>query len=427
MIDAKNIKQALAIDVALSTPMVEAMTLWVNMYRNKSPWLGNNISSMNLAAAIASEIARTVTIEMDVELGESDRAKFLLEQFEPVMNQIRDAVEWGCAKGGLMFKPFIDGEEIKVDIVQADQFYPIHSDSSGNILAAVFVNYQRVGKWYYTRLEYHNVKGNLNVEDGQEKQTGYIVQNKAYRGEAPDSLGHEVPLEMVDEWKDLLPEATIENVEVPLFAYFKYPMANNINSLSPLGVSCYSRATDLIEQADKQWSSFLWEVKSGERAVFVDSLAFARDDEGKPIIPNKRLYRTLETGSMEGELFKDWTPDIREEELLNALEATLKRIEFTCGLATGTLSNPQTIDKTATEIKTSKQRTAATITDTQKSLSKALDALFLAMEAWADLEGLGGSGEIEPVYRYDDLIIVDKDAQFQQDPEIGHGSDYVQG
>jgi A118 family predicted phage portal protein len=204
-------------------------------------------------------------------------------------------------------------------------------------------------------------------------------------------------------------------VDKPLFGYFKFPLANNIDPLSPLGVSCFSRAVDLIEEADKQWSRFLWENESGERALYVDELAFGRDDEGDPVLPNKRLMRTLETGTTESDMFEDWTPDIREESLLSGLDAILKRIEFNCGLATGTLSNPESIDRTATEIKASKQRSAVTITDTQKAISKLLDQLFYAMDAWATMSKLGGTGKLKKKYGYDDSIVVDKDTQWNQD------------
>lgn len=418
MIDKKTVQEALGLDVALSTPMIEGLTLWVSMYENKSPWLGDDVFSLNLAAAISSEISRTVTIEMEVDLGNSPRARYLAEQFEPLMEKMRIAVEYGCAKGGLMLKPYPQDKNILVDVVQADQFYPVKFDSSGNITAAVFVDQRLIGKYYFVRLELHDTHYEEVSDDGKTTLKGYLVRNLAFRSEVPDSLGQEVELKMVKDWADLEPVAIIQNVENPLFAYFKYPLANNIDPLSPLGISCFSRAKDSIKEADKQWSRFLWEMESGERAVYVDELAFARDDEGKPKLPNQKLYRTLETGSMEGELFKDWTPDIREEAILNGLDAILKQVEFQCGLAYGTMSDPNTVDKTATEIKASKQRTAATITDTQKSLEKALNQLFLAMDTWATMSKLAPTGKYEPVYKFDDSIIVDKDAQFQQDLQL---------
>jgi len=404
MIGKASIKQALSVDIAMSSAMVEALKTWTLMYENKATWLNADVLSLNLPVAIASEVAREITIEMKVTIEGSPRATYLAEQFEKVMDKLRDAVEFGAAKGGLMMKPYVSEGAIEVDYVHADQFFPISFDAGGNIKACVFVDQRTVGVQIYTRLEYHELKG-----------TNYIVKNKAYRSTTSDTLGQEVPLDSVDKWKGLAQEATIKNVTKPLFAYFRYPLANNIDSSSPLGVSCYARAVDLIKQADIQWSNLLWEFESGKRALYLDVLAFGKDDEGKPILPNKRLYRTLETGSMEGELFKEWTPNLREQNMINGLEAILRKIEFVCGIAYGTLSDPENVDRTATEIVASKQRSFATIVDAQKSLKGAIEQLLYAMDTWTTLKKLAPKGTYTTVYDFDDSIVVNKDMQFQQD------------
>ena len=88
---------------------------------------------------------------------------------------------------------------------------------------------------------------------------------------------------------------------------------------------------------------------------------------------------------------------------------------FNCGLAYGTLSDPEAVEKTATEIAVSRQRTYATITDTQKTLQAALEQLIWAMDVWATLGKLAPRGTYQVVYSFDDSVVVDKDAQFQQD------------
>jgi A118 family predicted phage portal protein len=228
----------------------------------------------------------------------------------------------------------------------------------------------------------------------------------------------------VDVWKDLKPEATITGIEKPLFGYFRYPMANNIDTLSPLGISCFARAAVgdkcLIQQADEQWSNLLWEFESGQRALYADVVAFGRDEDGKPVLPMKRLYRALNGSADIGDegFFKEWSPSFREASILAGLEAILRRIEFVCGLAYGTLSNPETVDRTATELKISQQRSYATITDTQKALKETLDQLLYGMDTWATLNNLAPAGSYEVNYDFDDSVIVDKGLQFQQDMQL---------
>jgi A118 family predicted phage portal protein len=326
MIGTGSVKSALSIDIAISPLMAESLQLWALMYNNFSPWLSKDVHSLNLSAAISAEIARTVTIEMKIAVTGSARATWLQEQIDRFMPHLRQYTEYGCAKGGLMLKPYVDADnQIAIDCVQADMFYPIAFDTNGHITSCIFADQRTVGRDYYTRLEYHTMT-----------PAGCVIKNLAFKSLARDTLGTQVPLSSVNDWTLLLPEATITGVTKPLYAYFRYPVANSIDPTSPLGVSCYARATQLIEQADKQWSNLLWEFESGQRALYVSEDAFKKDVRTSlPILPHKRLYRTLDmSGDIgSGGLYEDWTPTLREENILRGLDAILRQIEFTCGLA----------------------------------------------------------------------------------------------
>lgn len=420
MIGQNTIKDKLKVEVALSDAMAEAIKQWSDMYENNASWLKDNeIFSLGIAGAVSSEISRAVTLEMRVKVGSSARAKYLQAQLDKVLTKLRVMVEYGAAKGGLMFKPYPRGEAIEVDYVQADQFYPTEFDANGNITGCIFADQKvRNGK-FYTRLEYHHF-GSVDWKD-KSSASGYVIENMAFKSSTSTELGQPVGLDSLPEWADIEPVAVI-NVDRPLFAYFKYPLANNIDPTSPIGVSCFSRATGLIEQADKIYSSLVWEFESGQRALYADILAFM-DEDGKKVLPTKRLYRALNGvsnpigGNPEG-LFHEWSPEFREQSILSGLDAVLKKIEFNCGLSYGTISDPAVEAKTATEIKISRQRTYATITDTQKSLQSALDQLLWAMDIWTTLYKLAPVGKYTPVYEFDDSIVVDKDQMFQQDMRL---------
>lgn len=406
MISRQTVKDALHVDVAISQPMALALQKWSLMYVNQAEWLDKDVKSLNLPAAIASEIARAVTLELKVVVAGSPRADFLSEQLQMVVSKLRQQMEYGAAKGGLMMKPYVSGKTLLVDFVQADCFYPISFDASGNITAVVFSDQRQVGGKFYTRLEYHNM-----VAGGCE------IKNQAYKSDSVNVLGTECALTDVDVWKNLVPEATVQKVDKPLYAYFRFPAANNIDSTSPLGVSCYARAVDLIQQADEQWSNLLWEFESGKRAMYVDELAFGKDTNGKPLLPIKRLYRTIGSDAPvdQTKLFEEWSPDLREQNILAGLEAILRKVEFNCGLSYGTLSNPATIDKTATELKISQQRYYALVTDIQKVLKTCLEQLLSVMDVWATLSKLAPKGSFEATYDFDDSVVTDTEAQMAQD------------
>lgn len=412
MLNKGTISQAVNVDIAVSSEMATSLVEWRNMYLNQADWLTTNVYSLGLPAAIAAEIARAVTIEMEVEISGSARADFLNENMQRVVDRLRDEVEVGCALGGLIIKPYPKDDRLSYNYVGADSFYPVDFDDDGNIISCIFVDTTQIKNQYFTRLEFHQ------MIDG-----GYQIINKAYKSTSKETLGGEVPLDSIPAWADLEPEAFITNIEKPLFSYFRYPISNNIDMDSPLGISCYSKAQNgkvqLIKQADEMWSGLMWEFESGERAMYVDTTAFPRGSDDKPILPKakQRLYRPLnQTGNIgdKNQLYDDWSPAFREASYESGLNDILKRIEFNCGLAYGTLSDPQYIDKTATEIKSAKQRSYATILDTQKSLKACLENLLYASDVWATLYNLSPRGNYEAAFKWDDSIVTDAELKREQ-------------
>lgn len=398
-----DIKRAFGANVCVSNEMQQALDLWCRMYEDCPPWSGETVKTMQIPSAVASELARLVTIEMKSEIGGSYRAQYLNEQYQNVLDDIRRCAEYGCAKGGLIFKPYVTDGKIAVDYIQADCFFPTAFDSSGRITGAVFTDRIHRGGRIYTRFEYHDFKDGI-----------YSVKNIAYVSDSENHIGSRTSLSSIAEWADIQEETLIQNVDKPLFAYFRMPNANTSDVRSPLGASAYARAVDLIKEADRQYSRLLWEFESGERALYVSDTAFRRDKNGKAITPNKRLYRLLSAEDAKGDLFQDWTPTLREENILRGLNALLRKIEFNCGLAYGTLSDVQDTDKTAEEIKASKQRSYATVCDIQKALRSALEDLIYAMDALCSLYRLAPDGKYDVSFEFDDSIAADRQAEFAE-------------
>lgn len=402
----QTVETALGIKLAASAEMLDAIELWGAMYQNSPPWQGERAQTMGLPAAIASEIARLVTIEMKSGITGSVRADYLNAQYQRAIRDIRWHVEYGCAKGGLIFKPYINGGDIVVDYVQAGQFYPVAFNTGGRITDIVFVERKQAGEVTYTRLERHKMSGKMCV-----------ITNKAYRSLNKNYLGTQTQLSVVEEWAGLEPEATIGPVDCLLMGYYRPALANTIDTVSPLGVSVFSRAAGLIEEADKQYSRLLWEFEGGELAVDADVSIFHRHPKtGKLTLPKgkERLFRALNMDSLQSGIkpLETFSPAFRDESLINGLNQLLMRIEDTCGLARGTFSNPpQDVARTATELKILRQRSYATVADNQKALQSALEQLVYAMDVWATIGKLAPAGKYDAAFEWDDSIIVDTQSE----------------
>lgn len=388
----KNSLYREGVTVKLSEEMSAAISKWDSMY-------GDN-GRLALASSIAAETARLTTLELKSRVMGSKRADFLDGEYQKFLDGIRNITELACATGGVVFKPYVQGNEIKVAAIRAENFIPTEFNESGDIMGAAFLERYYAGRKVYTRIEQHSFK------NGE-----YTIKSTAYLGEDEKELGKQVPLSETI-WSDIAPVVTMSGIKAPLFSYFKMPMANCIDSASPLGVSVYARACGLIQDAEEQYKRLLWEFESGERALYVDQSAMRRDENGNCQIPDRRLYRLLNSG--DDTLFADWSPEFRDASLLNGLNEILRRIEFNSALAYGTLSDVMNVDRTAEEIKVSKQRSYAHILEIQKALKTALTKLLTAMDTLCDLYGLAESGEYNLSFSFDDGVVSEKREEFKE-------------
>ncbi|RHR72621.1 phage portal protein [Eubacterium sp. AF15-50] len=391
------------VDLSYLTAMAGYIELWSAMYEGKSPWLKKNDENCNLPASIAQEIARLVTLELKSECTGSERADYIEKYYAKALESLKKYVEYGCAKGSLIFKPYVTANGLAVQYIQADCFFPISFDDSGNITDCIFTEQFRKNKKIYTRLE----------RDIIEDDT-LTIENMAFVSSNPEILGTQVEITAVDKWKMLENEVKFKNVSKLPFGFFKVPLANTVDSTSPIGVSVYSKAIDSIKLADERYSQIDWEFVSKETAIHIaESLLKLNKSTGKFEYPGgkDRLYREVEysSGATDKPLLDVYSPDIRDQSFYNGFNNQLKRVEFDCNLAYGTLSDPNNVDKTAEEIKTSKQRSYSMVSDTQLALQNALNGLIVAMDFWVSIYGLAPEGKINTSFEWDDSIVVDSE------------------
>lgn len=415
MIQYENIKKAMGVDIAISQKMSEAINRWSKLYVNEAPWLKEDIKSLELPAAICSEMARLVVMEAKISISGSPRADMIAGYMEPFLNNLQIYVEYACSTGGIVFKPYVDNKGIAIDVVQSGYFYPVEFDSANNITAAIFPEFKRVGQKLYTRLEYQHFTGDK-----------YIIANKAFVSRQAQvktdniiNLGQEIPLEDVPEWKELASYVEFEHADRTLFSYFRIPIANNIDPESPLGVSVFARAVNQIKDADEQYGSAMWEFRSKEAAIQAADEFFKKNRKGEVQLPKgkERIYHAMGPNIQDHEgkpFFNVYSPEIRDESFFNGYNRIVQKIEFNSGLAYGTLSDPQVVDKTAEEIKASKQRSHSTVKAIQNSLGRAITGLVNAADAWMAISGIGVSGKVEVSTDWDDSLIVDKKYELEQ-------------
>lgn len=391
---------------AVSMTMEQQIALWYAMLVNTPPWQDCNVKAVGLPAAICREVTRPTLVEFTANITGSQRADYLNDGFQLAKENFGKALELGLALGGVALKPYIYGDKLLVDMTGAAGFQPTKFDPTGRCIGGVFRDKPvKVNGKYYVRLESHDLT-----------DTTYTIRNKAYYSDSTGSVGAPAPLDVVPEWADIQEEVTVQNMDGPLFAYFKPPIANTADTNSLCGMSIYGDAAtvELIKQADEQWERLRWEFKSGERKVLMD---------GNTTTANMFDKRLFEIGAFtaDGDFYQFLNPELRNDAVYKGFQDVLRRIEFNVGLSYGDISDPQTVEKTATEIRSSKQRKYVLISSIQTALEHTFDSLIYAMDVYATLYGLAADGEYEVTYDWGDSILDDqetKDNEFARDLQL---------
>ena len=400
MFPAKNIKEALDLDTCVSDEMLNQMNLWAAMYRGHAPWCKDPVVSLRKEQGICKEFANVVLNEMESKVSIESLDKI----YRDAVRDLNENLQSGLALGSIVIKP-LGGN--KVEYITADRFIPIEFDDSGRLVNVVFVQVKKLADDdFYHRFEQHNFK----VNDGT-----LTITNTAFHSDSAESIGRRIDLKDVDEWKNLPESVTYAGLEKPDFGYYRNPIKNEIDG-SSCGVSIYDSAVKQLRNVDLQGARLDWEFESGERAINVDSAALTTrvdPDTGRMLqeLPklDKRLYRGLNLTA--DELYKEWSPEFRDANIINGLNAYLRQVEFNVCLSYGDLSDVSDVEKTAAEVKVAKKRKYNMVSAIQENLKECLEDLVYALAFYNSMLRSG----YEFLCAFNDSILVDEETERQQD------------
>ena len=369
-----EMKRIAGTDVTLSQTMITAINRWKNMISGNAEWLDSDsgIISLRSEVGICREFSDIAIGEMEAKVDNND---FLNNALQLAVRDLNENLQDGLALGSFILKP-LGGD--KSEFVSADKFVPVSFADNGMPNDVMFLTRKRTGESsWYTKVERHrfNADGNL------------VIENKCYHSSAESNIGLPCGLNAVPEWANIEPgPITYPGMKKNDYGYFRVPLKNRVDG-SACGVSIYAEAEELIRNADIQFGRLDWEYNSGERAVHVDERALRHKGGGKVSVPHgkQRLYRGLNLEQNSGELYKEYSPAMRDEAYIRGLEKAYRSIEFVVELAYGDLSDASEVDKTATEVRASKQRKYNRVNSIQANLRDCLADFVDALAFWNDV------------------------------------------
>lgn len=353
----------LSIKPAISQTMITNVNKWYKCYAGEAEWTNNDVKSLRLEKSIVREFANIVLNEMTVSISNQE----LQDLYDSIKsNELNIGLQQGLAMGAFVVRPLGEGKN-RAQFLSQNNYIPLKFNDAKRLTEVIFPDIINEGKRIYMRLEHHSVN----------PETGLSINNYAVMSKDDGNSWVKINLNSVPEWADIEESVTYPEMLKPDFGYYCNPFDNTIDQ-SPCGVSVFEPAIDIIRKADVQFGRLDWEFESGERAIFVDVSLMKNQEMNKM---SDRLYQTVDADGDE-DLIHEHSPALREADYISGLDEYVRKIEFAVGLSYGDISNPQSVEKTAEEIKVSKQRKYNTVSAIQENLKDCLEDFVYALAFW---------------------------------------------
>lgn len=396
-----------------------------NQYIKERPF-----NALNMTKAMSRRMASIIfgkTAEYSFEnetLGMYVNNVFQRNRFN---DNLQENLEKAIATGGFAVRPYVENNQVKIAWCDADQFYPLESNSNEIKECCIASTTIKSGETkddytYYTLLEFHQWQS-----DGT-----YTITNELYKSDNEATVGEQVPLDEV--YTGLQDEVVFHNITRPLFAYFKMPSANNKVLRSPLGLGIVANNKNTLDNINYTHDAFMWEIRTGKRTILAPAQMIAFDKNHKPAFDVDSDAFVAVNASTQDFKPTELNSDIRVEEFTQSINYWIAELESGCGVSNGTFSfNPQSGLQTATEVVSENSQTYQTRESILTNLDKCITDLVTAIieigltpilfdnnetPLSADLLDNLDFGDIGLSIHHDDSVFVDANTQRDEDLKV---------
>ncbi|MCI8594974.1 MAG: phage portal protein [Oscillospiraceae bacterium] len=367
-----DFEQAFGAKDITSQEMRSAIREWFNLFYGREPDKGED-PCQRIPVAVVDKLTSAVFSEYTATAESGGFAKAVLAGLAEVRNK---AMQRAMIGGVAWLKPLLrrDGT-VHFSVINRQNAIPLARDEMDRVCSIGTSEHTVWGEVYYTLLERRTVDGR-----------GYLtLENKLYASRVKNALGIETPLNTLEKYAGLAPAYTYRQPVGSLgLIPLRMPLENCVDG-SPDAVSVYAPAVGLIHNINRNEAQLNGEFERGESRIIVSADMMTRDKDGK-----RRFKDHIFTGvdaDEEDVGVTIFSPQLREASFLARKAEYLRNVESVMGLQRGLLSNVEAVERTATEVTSSKGGYAITITQLQ--------------EVWRDtvLEAVRVCGVLGRLYR----------------------------
>lgn len=351
------------------------------------------IDEINFNSIFSNKLANYVINDSNVNItGENARVELLDKTTQSMWKKAKKITSMGFGYGGVILVPYVKSGKIYYNIVSQSRV-TIDEVEGENIIGATIIADKRTvnkgignSKTYYRLTNYKVRNGNIEIT---QKFT--------------DENGHEVAVP--DFWKNIELKKVITGVDRALFGYIKSPI-NNRKTDDKYGVPITYGCDSTIAEIKETMKQLYREYKLKEAFVGADSTMF----NGKDSLPLNGLFKKVDAG--DDNFFEVFDPAFRP--FTERLQELFRRLEHEIGTSAGILSEVNTANATATEIKRSMYDTFTIVDDMRSNIEKGIEDFLYSANVLANAYNLTPQGDYEVSFDWDYSLLEDSQETFSQ-------------
>ena len=354
--------------------------------------LYQSIDNINFNAIFSNKLANYVINDSTLNITrENARVDLLNKTGQSMWKKAKKITSMGFGYGGVILVPYVKGGKIYYNIIPQSRLTIDETD--GELITGATVLAER-----------KVIKGTIS-ETVYLRWTNYQVKNgnMVITQQFSDEKGNKIPTP--DFWKDIQEVRTITNVDRVLFGYIKSPI-NNRKTNDKYGVPITYGCDATILEIQTTLKQLIREYELKEAFVGADATMF----NGKNSLPSNGLFKKID--STNDDFFEVFDPQFRD--YTTRLQELYKRLEHEIGTSYGILSEVDTRNATATEIKRAMYDTFTIVDDMRSNIEKGLDDFFYACNVLANAYNLSPQGEYEVDFDWSYSLIEDTQQEWSQ-------------
>ena len=354
--------------------------------------LYESIDDINFNAIFSNKLANYTISDSNMNIeGDTARVDLLNMTGQSMWKKAKKIVSMAFGYGGLIIVPYVKGGKIYYNLVPQSRL--TIDEIVGELITGATVLAER------------KVINSMTKQTVYLRWTNYKIKNGSLiiTQQFSDEKGNKIPAP--DFWKDIQEVMGISGVDRVPFGYIKSPI-NNRKSNDKYGVPITYGCDATILEIKETMKQMIREYELKEVFVGADATMF----NGKDGLPKNGIWKKIDSGR--DDFFEVFDPQFRDYTI--RLQELYKRLEHEIGTSYGILSEVDTANATATEIKRSMYDTFTICDDMRSNIEKGLDDFFYACNVLANAYNLSPIGDYEVSFDWSYSLLEDTQQEWSQ-------------